>query len=169
MNINCICNFCCSFDTKERHYIEYYNIIYILSEIFFVLTLGFFLVIEDEFIDRYFILLFFIPSYINFTLTYIRNYLCISFIFNLLYILSKFVFLFYPESIHDKIKEQYQDDKSVISYAIILYLIFFIQVSNILIYYIRNILVSPIIKNENMMFNNGLYYTLKYKTTNNIV
>jgi hypothetical protein len=73
------------------------------------------------------------------------------------------------KQIHDKIKEQYQDDKSVISYAIILYLIFFIQVSNILIYYIRNIVVSPIIKNENMMFNNGLYYTLKYKTTNNIV
>lgn len=167
--MNCVCNYCCSFDTKEKNYIEYYNIIYILSEIFFVLTLGFYLVIEEEFISRYFILLFFIPSYINFTFTYIRNYLCISFIFNLLYILTKFIFIFYPSSIHDKIMDQYKnDDESVIVYGIILYLLFFIQVNNIILYYFRYFLLSPIIKNENMLFNNGLYYTLKYNTTNHI-
>lgn len=117
----------------SRPYYEIYNIIYILSHICYLTTLSFYLVLEDEFISKYYVMLLFVPISLNYYCTYIKNYIKISLIINFVYIQTKLIFMItyfnYKED-NDEL-----NTKNEIIYGVLLYLIFFIEVTNMIYFY----------------------------------
>jgi len=116
-----------------NHIYEIYNIFYIITHISYITTLSFYLVLEDEFINRYYTMFLFIPVLINYTLTYIKKYIKTSLVINFIYIQAKLIFM-----INYFI---YQDDFTHINkehhiiYSIFLYIIYIIEVISMVYFY----------------------------------
>jgi hypothetical protein len=118
---------------SNKDLVEKYNIIYIISNIFYVTTLTFYLVLEDEIFNRYYVMILFIPVYINYFLTYHKQEINLSLVINFIYIITKLTYMIS----YFNYKYDYEDiDKlSYILYSLFLYLVFIVEVINILHFY----------------------------------
>lgn len=120
-------------ETTDNHLLEKYNIVHIVINIFYITTLTFYIVIDDEIINRYYVLFLFIPIYINYYTTYLKDLVNISLFINFIYIFTKLIFMvtyFNYDDYHDK-------GNSYIIYSIVLYFLYIIEIVNMLYFYFK--------------------------------
>jgi len=121
-------------DIENRDLLERYNIVYIVSNVLFITTLSFYVVLEEEIFNKYYIMVLFIPIYINYYLTFYRDNLYLSLVINFIYIQTKLIFML---AYFNYIEDVDKDETAYIIYCVILYLLYSVEIVNMVLFYFK--------------------------------
>lgn len=119
-------------DIIYKNLFERYNIIYIIVNIFYISTLTFYVVLEDDIFNKYYVMFLFIPIYVNYYTTYLKDLVNISIFINFIYIFTKLIFMV---TYFNYDKQNRENERNYIIYSVVLYLLYLIEIMNMLHFY----------------------------------
>jgi len=119
-------------ETIHKNLFEKYNIIYIITNIFYISTLAFYVVLEDDIFNKYYVMFLFVPIYVNYYTTYLKDLVNISIFINFIYIFTKLIFMV---TYFNYDKQERENERNYIIYSVVLYLLYTIEIMNMLHFY----------------------------------